>query len=140
MWFNPIMEWLLKSPFHSWISKNTMILYYSGCKSGKAYHTPVGYQRVKNTLLTTSWKDRTWWKNLRQGCDVKILLEGKLVEGHAEVFEDDATVAEGLKQFITANPRAAGIFQVEMNEDGKPVPESLLKAARVRVFIRTSLK
>ncbi len=140
MWFNPIMEWLLKSPFHRLISKNTMIFYYTGCKSGKAYHTPVGYQRVRDTLLTTSWKDRTWWKNFRQGCNVKILLEGKLVQGQSEVFEDDATVAEGLSQFIAANPRAARMFQVEMDKDGEPQPESLLNAARARVFIRTYLK
>ncbi len=140
MWFNPIMEWLLKSPFHGLISKNTMILYYTGCKSGKAYHTPVSYQRVNNTLLITSWKDRTWWKNFREGCNVKILLEGRLVEGHSEVYEDDAMVAEGLTQYIAANPQAARMFQVEMSENGQPDPESLQKAARVRVFIRTTLK
>ncbi len=140
MWFNPIMEWLLKSPFHSLISKNTMILYYTGCKSGKAYHTPVGYQRVNNTLLTTSWKDRTWWKNFREGCDVKILLEGRLEAGHSQVYEDDAAVAEGLTQYIAANPQAARMFQVEMSENGQPENGSLQKAARVRVFIRTTFK
>lgn len=140
MWFNPIMEWLLKSPFHSLISGNTMILYYTGCKSGKAYHTPVGYQRVDNNLLTTSWKNRTWWRNLRDGCDVKVLLKGMLVEAHAQVFEDKATVAEGLKQFIGGNPRVARIFKIALRENGELDQASLEGAASDRVLIQTILK
>jgi hypothetical protein len=139
MWFNPIMEWLLKSPFHGLISGNTMIIFYRGCKSGKAYHTPVSYQRINQTLLTTSWKDRTWWRNLREGCDVKVLLKGSLVEAHARVTEDAASV-EGLTQFIGTNPGAARMLKVAMSKDGKLDIESLKNAASMRVIIVTTLK
>jgi F420H(2)-dependent quinone reductase len=139
MWFNPFMEWILKSPLHTVMSGNTMILYYNGCKSGKAYHTPVGYQRTGDTLLTTSWKDRTWWKNFRDACEVKVLLQGNLLKVEAQVFEDEASVAEGLRQFMSANPRAAGLFKIHLDRQGQPDPESLQKAARLRVIIRTTL-
>lgn len=140
MWFNPIMEWILKSPFHSLISSNTMIIYYTGCKSGKSYHTPVGYQRINNTLLTTSWKNRTWWKNFRDACDVKLHLKGRLVEAKMQVFEDKATVADGLQKFIGSNPRTARMFKVDLQENGEPDPLSLQKAASERVLIYTMLK
>ena len=140
MWFNPIMEGLLKSPFHSLISNNTMIIYYSGCKSGKAYHTPVGYQRIDNTLFTTSSADRIWWRNFRKAADVKVLLKGKIVDATVQAFDDEATVAEGLKQFIGSNRRSASMFKIDMHDDGQLDPESLQKAARARVLIRTTLK
>jgi hypothetical protein len=140
MWFNPIMEWLLKSPFHSMLSNNTMIIYYTGRKSGNAFHTPVSYQRVGNTLLTTSWKDRKWWKNLRQGGDVKLLLKGELVDAHAQAFEDETSVSEGLRQFIGGKPRTARMFKIDLREDGQLDPQSLQKAACQRVLISSALK
>ncbi|NJD57950.1 MAG: hypothetical protein C3F13_16895 [Anaerolineales bacterium] len=140
MWFNPIMESLLRSPFHGMLSNNMMIIYYTGRKSGNAYHTPVSYQRLGNTLLTTSWKDRKWWKNLRQGGDVKLLLKGELVEAHAQVYEDETSVSEGLRQFVGGNPRAARMFKIDLREDGQLDPQSLQKAAGERVFISTALQ
>jgi hypothetical protein len=140
MWFNPIMEWILKSPIHNLISSNTMIIYYTGRKTGKAYHTPVGYQCIGEALLTTSWKDRNWWRNFREGGEAKILLKGKFAGAHIQAFEDEATVIESLKQFIGGNQRAARMFKIDVREDGQLEPEALRKAAQERVIIRTSLK
>jgi hypothetical protein len=139
MLFNPVMEGILESPFHGLISNHTMIIYYTGSKSGKAYHIPVGYRRINNTLLTTSWKDRTWWKNFRDACDVNLLLKGKLVKAQTQVFEDEATIVEGLKNFIGSNPRVARMFTIELQAEGGPDPVSLNKAASLRVLIRTEL-
>jgi hypothetical protein len=137
MWFNPIMEWLLKSPLHDMLSGNTMIVYFKGRKSGKTYHLPVGYLRVNDTLLTVSSKQRTWWRNLRGGADVSILLQGKMIPAHSQTVEDDQGVAEGLKEFIGENPHAARIFKVNLSAYGQPEPESLKQAARERVIVKT---
>ncbi len=140
MWFNPIMEWLIKSPFHGVISGSTMIIYYTGCKSGKAYHTPVSYQRVGNELFTISSKDRTWWKNFREACEIKILLKGKLIEANAQVYEYEAVVGEGLKQLIKINPGTAKMLKIDLSETGQPKPESLRMAANKHVLVKMILK
>ena len=59
MWFNPIMEWVLKSPLQGMLSGNTMIVHFTGRKSGKEYHLLVGYLIINDTLLTVSYKRRT---------------------------------------------------------------------------------
>ncbi len=40
MWYNPIMMWLLRSPLHGMLSSSTMIITYTGRKSGKMFSTP----------------------------------------------------------------------------------------------------
>ncbi len=140
MWFNPLMEWLLKSPLHSMLSGYTMIIYFKGQKSGKDYHVPVGYLQVDKTLLTVSSKQRTWWRNMRCDAPVKILMKGKMLPAHACAFEDDASVAEGLKAYMKENPRMARIFQIDMGADGQPDNESLRQAVRQRVIVRTTLE
>jgi hypothetical protein len=139
MWFNPIMEWVLKSPLQGMLSRNTMIVHYIGRKSGKTYHLPVGYLRIYKTLVTVSFKRRTWWRNLRGGAEVKVMLNGKLVSAYAQVVEDDKGVADGLRDYICVSRQAARILGVKFGADGQPDPDSLLQAARERVIVRTSL-
>jgi hypothetical protein len=139
MWFNPFMEWLLKSPWHGLISGNTMIIYFKGQKSGKDYHVPVNYLHVDHTLLTVSSKERTWWRNLRCGAAVTVLLRGTKVSAHACTVEDEPGITESLKTLIEKNPRMAGVFKVTMGADGQPENESLHQAVSKRVIVRTTL-
>jgi deazaflavin-dependent oxidoreductase (nitroreductase family) len=134
------MEWLLKSPLHGLISGNTMIVHFKGCKSGKAYHVPVGYLSQNNALLTVSYRERTWWRNLCGGAAVTVLLKGKLLPAHAQVIEDDSGVADGLRAFIRENPRFAGVFKVDMGIDDQLDPVSLQQAASNRVIVRTTFE
>jgi F420H(2)-dependent quinone reductase len=138
MWFNPLMEWLLKSPLHGMLSGNTMIIYYNGQKSGKDYHVPIGYLQVDNTLLTVSLKQRTWWRNLRCNAPVKILVKRKMLPAHACAFEDDASIADGLKTFIKENPRMASALKVDVGADGEPANDSLQRAVSEHVIVRTT--
>jgi len=140
MWFDSITEWLLKSPVQGMFSGNTMIIHYTGRKSGKAYHTPVDYLMIKDTLITVSYKRRTWWRNLRRGADVKLLLKGKMVPARAEVVEDDQGVAEGLKEFAVENPPKARMIGISFNNDRQPEPASIQKAVKDRVIVRTYLR
>jgi hypothetical protein len=140
MWYNPIMVWLLRSPLHGMLSGNMMVLNYVGRKSGKAYHLPVSYIRLGETLLTISYKRRTWWRNLRGGAPVTIRLQGKDVNGRAEVVEDEQGVMEGLTAFIAGNPPTARAFGMKVGVDGQPEPGSLQQAARKCVIVRTDQK
>src|SRR4030042_5393218 len=140
MWYNSITVWLLQSSLQGMFSGNTMVVGYTGRKSGKTYHLPVDYLRVGETLLTISYKSRTWWRNLRGGAPVTILLQGQDINAHSEVIEDEQGVAEGLKAFIVRNRSAARMFGVRLGADGQVDPESLMQAARNRVIVRTTLK
>jgi deazaflavin-dependent oxidoreductase (nitroreductase family) len=140
MWFNPIIELILKSSLHGMLSGNTMIIYFTGCKSGKPYHVPVGYLRSDNHLLTVSYKARTWWRNLCGGADVKILLKGQLLPAHAQTVEDDPGVEQGLRAFIKQNPRFASGFKVSVSADGQLDPLSLQQAVKTHVIVHTILE
>ncbi len=81
--YNPMVIWLLRSPLHRFLDKNTMLITVSGRKSGKLYTLPVSYIRDGETLLVISQKDRTWWKNLQGGAKVTVFVQGHtLQEGH----------------------------------------------------------
>jgi hypothetical protein len=140
MWYNPIMVWLLDSSLHGMLSGNMMVVNYTGRKSGKNYHLPVSYLQVGETLLTISYKRRTWWRNLRGGAPVTIRLQGKDIHGRAEVIEDEVGVIEGLTAFIAGNPRTAHDFGMKVGVDGQPEPESLRQAARACVIVSTDVK
>jgi hypothetical protein len=71
---------------------------------------------------------------------VTIYLQGKNVNGYAEVIEDEVGVADGLKAIIGGNQQAARMFGVKLNADGQLKPDSLRQSARERVIVRTSLK
>jgi hypothetical protein len=116
-----------------------MVVSYIGRKSGKTYHTPVDYSRSGETLLTISYKRRTWWRNMRGGAPVTIFLQGKEFAGSAEVIEDEQGVKEGLTPFIAGNPHVARKMGVKVSADNQPEPESLRHAAKERVIIRTTL-
>lgn len=77
MWYNSMMKWLLRSPLHGLISKNIMLLTYTGRKSGKVYTVPVNYVRQSDHLSVVSYRHRTWWRNLRGGAPVTLLIQGQ---------------------------------------------------------------
>jgi deazaflavin-dependent oxidoreductase (nitroreductase family) len=137
MFFNPIMEWLLKSPLHPIISRNTMLVTYKGHKSGKTYTTPVNYVRDGQVLTTTSYRNRTWWRNLRGGAPVTIRLQGADLNAHADVIEDDEGVATHLLAYLRQAPKAAKYFGVALDADGQPNQDDVATAAKERVIIHT---
>jgi hypothetical protein len=97
MWYNPILTWLLRSPFHGMLSSSTMLITVTGCKSGKAIRTPVNYVDMGEELLTVSFRRRTWWRNLRGGAPVTLWLRGRNVKAHSVIIEDD----EGVQKSAT---------------------------------------
>jgi hypothetical protein len=140
MWYNPIMEWLLKSPLHGVLSGNMMIIYFSGRKSGKAYHVPVSYLRKNHTLLSVSSRERTWWRNLRGGVPVVVRLQGRDIKAYAEALEGEGEIEQGLKDFIGGNRRDGRMVGIKVKADGSLDPDSLRQAVMERVIVRTTLQ
>ena len=139
MWFDPWMTLLLRSPLHGMLDKSTMLKPVAGRKSGLPYTTPVNYVRTGDVLLTTSFKARTWWRNLRGGAPVTVHLEGVDQKGRAEVVEDEAGVMESLKAIIQASPQFARYLAIQQDASGQLDPSGLRQAAHDKVVIRTRL-
>ena len=139
MWFNPIMIWLLKSPLHGFISKNVMLTTVTGRKSGKQISTPTNYLREGNTLWVISWRDRTWWKNLRGGAKVQVLLAGKTVQGRGQVIEEQSAVAQSLFDYYKQAPQTAKYVQIGLDAAGKPLVADCERAAQKMVVVRIDI-
>lgn len=135
--FNSVVKWLLSSPIHGVMSRNTMVIEYRGRKSGKLHSVPVNYQTRDGELLTTSLKSRVWWKSLRGGTPVRVLLRGRWKEAQAEVIEDEGGVARGISEYLELAPGWAKYFGIGLDAGGKPRPEDVAKTSRDKVFIRT---
>ena len=139
MWFNPFMIWLIRSPFHRLLSKNFMTVSFSGWKSGKSYQVPVNYTRQGDNLVTFSYRDRTWWRNLRGGAPVILRLEGKDVSATSRVLENDTEVTEGLRTYLSQMPQMAKYFQVRLDASGAPDIKDIQQTAFERVVILTQI-
>ena len=120
MWFNGFMSAILKSPFHEILSKNTLLITWTGSKSGKKYSTPVNFQRQGDKLVTTSLRRRTWWRSMRHGERVDLLLAGSHVKATAQVMETDETVKPALRAFLEASPAMSRYFNIRSDENNQP--------------------
>lgn len=139
MWFNPLMIWLIRSPFHRLLSKSFMVLKFQGRMSGKTYQVPVNYTHQGETLVTFSLRERTWWRNLRGGAPVVVRLEGKDVSATSRVLEADAEVSEALAAYLRQAPQMAKYFQVNLATSGLPKDEDIRRTAAERVVIQTQV-
>jgi len=139
MWYNPMMIWLLKSPLHGMVSKGVMLISVTGCKSGRTISTPTNYLRDGNTLWVISWRDRTWWKNLRGGAKVQVLLAGRNVEGQGQVMDDAGTVARNLFDYYQKAPQLAKYVKIRLDEAGVPIPADCEAAAQKMVVAKIEL-
>jgi len=143
MWFNPIITQLLRSPLHGMLSKNTMLIAYTGRKTGKSFITPVNYLRMDEdgaeVLYTTSYRERVWWRSVRGGAPVTLTLRGKDVPAQASVVEDEHEVTELLVRYVRQAPALARYFKINLDASGAPDLTDAAEAAVRLVIIKSFL-
>lgn len=135
---NDFMAWVLRSPFHGMLSNGMMLITVTGCKTGKKITLPVGYYREGDYLWIVTDRNRTWWKNLRGGTEVDLLLKRTPVTGFAETEMEPSAVEAHVSDYIEHIPQSARGFGIRM-EDGKPNTEDVARAARDRLFVKIHL-
>jgi deazaflavin-dependent oxidoreductase (nitroreductase family) len=126
---------LLRSPLHKIASKNTLLITFTGCKSGRRYTTPVNYVLDGNVIFITSMRSRSWSRNLRRGAAISIRLKGQDMETYGDVIEDDENVTRQLIAYLQKAPQYARYFKVNLDPDGNQNPEDVAQAAKERVMI-----
>jgi deazaflavin-dependent oxidoreductase (nitroreductase family) len=139
MWFNPMMVWLLKSPLHGFISKGIMLVTVTGRRSGKTISTPTNYLQDGNSLWVISWRDRKWWRNLRGGAPVRVLLAGRSLAGRGQVVEAEKAVAQSLFDYYRKAPQFAKYVQINLDTAGLPFLADCERAAQKMVTVRIDL-
>ncbi|MEZ4659147.1 MAG: nitroreductase family deazaflavin-dependent oxidoreductase [Caldilineaceae bacterium] len=137
---NPLMKFILRSPLHKMASSQIMLITVTGRKSGKKYTTPVNFVELDDfeedgLLSVVSHQHRTWWRNLRGGAPVTIVLRGQQREAHAEVIEDPAEVAELLYGHLLEVPQFAVPLGVGLDDAGVPIRADADTAAIGKVMV-----
>jgi deazaflavin-dependent oxidoreductase (nitroreductase family) len=137
---NPFVAALLRSPVHRLLSGQVLLLTVTGRRSGRAYTFPVGYVREADTLTIVSGR-HAWWKNLRGGAPVAVLLAGRQRTGRAEVIEDRAAVLAEVDRLMARYGRKGAGQRIGVALDTTPPPtgEDLALAMRGHVVIRLVL-
>lgn len=113
---NVPMRLLLRLPFAAPLSRQLMLLTYTGRKTGKVYHQPVSYVPDGDTLLTPG--GGRWKLNLRPGEPIRVRLRGRAVLARPELIRDVDEVERLLVKMIAVNPRAAAFMPV-VGPDGQ---------------------
>ena len=132
---NDFMSWVLRSPFHGILSNGTMLITVTGRKSGKKYTTPVEYFREGDDLWVMTSRDRTWWRNLRGGANVDLLLKRKSKTGFAELELDAKTVENRMCEYVKHKPYTAKPLNIRV-ENGNANADDIARAAQDRLFVR----
>lgn len=112
-----------------------MLITYTGHKTGKAYTIPIGYFNWdENELMSTS--GARWWKNLRDGKPVTLLVRGQCVEAIPTVIEQREDVINTLEEFIRrVGLVAARRIPLGLPADREPTRDDLRAIPSDRAFI-----
>ena len=114
---NVPMRRILGLPFRTPLSKNLMLLYLTGRRTGKSYRQPVSYVRHGDGTLLTPGGGK-WKLNLEPGRPEKIRLGGHDVLARPDLVADIDEIDRLLGFITTANPRAAGFIPISRHDDG----------------------
>jgi deazaflavin-dependent oxidoreductase (nitroreductase family) len=138
---NPPVRALLRSPIHALASRSLAILNYRGRKSGRAFSTPLSFVRDGALVRLLSSHNTTWWKNFRAGpTPVEIEIARKTFTGTARLFDSDSEMLRGgVRAFLTALPRDAGIYGIGLDKDRKPRESEIEKAAHHVILVEIEL-
>ncbi len=135
---NYAMKLILRSPLHGMVSKNLLLITFTGRKSGNTYTTPVSYSQSNNCV--TIFTHATWWKNLRNDQPITLHLRGQNVQGMPEtVVENKQAIATALSAHLRGSPSDARFYNVTFDDQGNPRPEDVGEAIQTVVMIRVQL-
>jgi hypothetical protein len=136
---NPIMKAILRSPLHGILSRQIMIITFTGRRSGKKFSTPVSYRQDGDIVLCATHS--TWWRNIGDGAPVTLCIKGKDRRGIAVAIADDQTrKAELLHTLLQAIPSDAAFYGIKLDENSVPIMDDVERAAEEAVVIRIELE
>ncbi len=138
---NQLMFILLRLPVvHRVISKEILLISFTGQKSGKRYSTPVGYLKEGNKIIILTKRFRQWWHNFEQSAAVELRSEGHDYQGQAAALTDVETMIPLLVHIVGVHHREAEIYGIKLLDNGKPDINSVQEIAPKLVVIQVEMK
>jgi hypothetical protein len=88
---NQVVRLLLSSPLHPLCSRQLTLITVTGRRTGHEHTLPVGYKQEGERLtIPVLWPGRKlWWRNLRDGAQVRLRLRGEDRTGHGHARGDE---------------------------------------------------
>jgi hypothetical protein len=123
---NVPMRAVLALPFPTPLSKNLMLVSYTGRKTGRSYRQPLSYARDGEALLTPG--GGRWTLNMEGGRPVRIRLRGREVTARPELVREPGEVEHLLDVIVAGNPPAAKFIPLPRTADGRLEPAALAAA------------
>lgn len=103
---NPVVCSILRSSLHRLLSSSLVLVTFTGRVSDRTLTVPVLYaQRNGDLLVYVGHHERkSWWRNLRGGAPVHVLVRGSDLAGTAHVVDGAGDVRAW---YLARFPRAA---------------------------------
>ena len=134
---NPVVKKILRSPLHGVLSQNTLLLEFTGRKSGQKLSTPVSYHLTDGIAHCFTRKSFVWWKNLNSGEPVYVTIKGKRHLVRPEVEAENSEVkGQALRHFLRAVPRDAPHSGVSLDTNGDPNVDDIQRVVSDMVYVR----
>jgi hypothetical protein len=141
---NPVLRPLLRSPAGRRLGTRLALVRYRGQRTGRVYELPVQYVRDGSRLwvLPGSPEHKTWWRNMRDGIDVDLVLAGQRVHGRAVVIDQtrQSDFAEGLAAYIRAIPQARRVLASPAPAAPSPADAEARQVSDSIVLVRVDLQ
>ncbi len=134
---NRVPAAVLRSRLHRLMSGRTVLVSFTGRRSGRTFTTPVNYLRSGDEVLIAT--DSAWWRNLTGGAPVTLWLRGERVETRAEVIEDPEEATTALVAIVRDQPRYGRWAHVAVHDGEPDVDDARAEVRRGRHVIRLHL-
>ena len=137
---NPVVKCVLRSPLHRLMSHNTVLLEFTGRKSGRAYSTPVGYYATGREVRCFTDRNNQWWRNLAGVKEIGLTVKGQRLTGKPSVDASGGPdTRKALKELLLASPRDASYAGVSFYPTGAPVAGDIEKAISGMIYISVEI-
>lgn len=136
VFINVVVRLLLKSPFHSLMSGNVLLINYTGRTSGKNYSTPVRYFKDGRIIRCFTSEHVEWWRNVSANPHVTLLVGGVSKQYQARVLErDPEVIRRRLVEFLAIYPQDAVYQEIRLNPDGSLNTDDLSAASHKAIVV-----
>jgi hypothetical protein len=114
-----------------------MLITFTGRKSGKQFTTPVRYIQSGNTVKCFTAAENQWWRNLRSGARVSLLIKGQFHDYQAQAtFDNPADIKDELVAYLALFPQDAAYHDIRLNKDKSLDAQDLDQAAHNAIVVK----
>ncbi len=133
---------LLRSPLHGLASRHLALLHYRGRRSGRAFETPLSYDRDGSLVRLLSSHNTRWWHNFRAGpLPVEVEIARERHPGTARLIEHEGErLRDGVRSFLNANPRDAIVYGIRLDARRRPRESDLARLEGRVVLVEVELE